>query len=78
MAKDWRLPEIEMLYFEREWDDAKRFCIEHGLVTNYRGKRYFLCWGNIYDEERNLIIESPENGFLDLFEYYEYFEQPTL
>ena len=78
MKRDWSLPEIERLYFEKEQEDIKRFCTEHGQTIEYRGQKFYLYLRNIYDEDMNLVIEYAENGFLDLFEYYEYFEPPTL
>ena len=71
------MTELEWLYFEKEREDIKRFCIEHGQTIEYRGRTFYLYLRNIYDEDMNLVIEHAENGFLDLFEYYEYFEQQT-
>ena len=43
-------------------------------VTEYRGSTYYLYNFNIYDAELNIFISEASNGFLDLFEYFEYFE----
>lgn len=43
----------------------------------YKGSVFYLCDGQIYDAEYNVLIENASNGFLDLFEYYEYFEPNT-
>lgn len=40
----------------------------------YRKKTYYLLNNKIYDSKANIIIENAENGFLDLCEYFEYFE----
>lgn len=45
-----------------------------GAATEYKNKTYYLYNSNIYDSELNLFIANAENGFLDLFEYFEYFE----
>lgn len=73
-----KMSELEMMYYDAEWRDIKQFCIKHGQMIMYRGKTFYLYLRNIYDADRNLIIEQAENGFLDLFEYYEYFEAPQL
>lgn len=41
----------------------------------YRGRTYYLHQGTIYDARMNVIIEEATNGFLDLYEYFEYFPQ---
>jgi hypothetical protein len=41
----------------------------------YRGKTYYLYENTIYDAALNIIIEDARNGFLDLYEYFEYFPQ---
>lgn len=41
----------------------------------YRGKTYYLYENTIYDAALNVIIEDASNGFLDLYEYFEYFPQ---
>lgn len=69
------MDEMERLHFEKEQRDIKEYCIKNGQAIEYRGQRFFLYLKNIYDEGMNLVIEHAENGFLDLFEYYEYFEQ---
>ena len=66
---------IERLYFEKEQKDIKDWCKQNGKSLKYHGKQYYLFDGNIYDEDMNIIIESAENGFLDLYEYFEYFPQ---
>lgn len=45
------------------------------MEQTYKGKKYYLIDNVIYDDDMNVIIENAVNGFLDLFEYYEYFEQ---
>lgn len=39
----------------------------------YKGKMYYLYAGKIYDDGMEIIIEEATNGFLDLYEYFEYF-----
>lgn len=41
----------------------------------YKGKTYYLHLNTIYDAALNAIIEDASNGFLDLYEYFEYFPQ---
>ena len=41
----------------------------------YRGRMYYLYNGAIYDSRLNIVIPEATNGFLDLYEYYEYFPQ---
>ena len=41
----------------------------------YKGKTYYLYQNTIYDSDMNVIIEDATNGFLDLYEYFEYFPQ---
>lgn len=41
----------------------------------YKGHTYYLYDGQIYNDNMEIIINKAENGFLDLFEYYEYFPQ---
>lgn len=72
------MQEIESLYAEKERKDIKQYCIKHGNTIRYRGQTFYLYLNRIYDEEMNLIISQAENGFLDLYEYHEYFEQPTI
>lgn len=43
--------------------------------TRYRNKKYYLYDNCIFDENMNIVIENATNGFLDLYEYYEYFPQ---
>ena len=68
--------DIETLYFIKEQKDIKEFCIKHGQTIRYRNEEFYLYQRNIYDKNMNIVIEHAENGFLDLFEYHEYFEQP--
>jgi hypothetical protein len=44
----------------------------------YRGKMYYLVGNIIYDNKRNVVIPEATNGFLDLYEYFEYFPQPKI
>ena len=67
--------ETETLYFDKEMKDIKEWCIKNKQTIKYQNRDYYLYQQKIYDEEMNLIIEYAENGFLDLFEYYEYFPQ---
>lgn len=41
----------------------------------YKGRTYYLYQGDIYDAALNVLIAGASNGFLDLYEYYEYFPQ---
>lgn len=41
----------------------------------YEGEIYYLYDNQIYNEDMRIIIESASNGFLDLYEYFEYFPQ---
>lgn len=70
------MEESEMLYFEKELKDIKEWCIKNNQTIQYRNSTYYLYDNRIYDSEMNIIIEYAENGFLDLFEYFKYFEQP--
>ena len=65
--------EIEKIYIEKELNDIKDWCIKHNQTIEYQNQRYYLYCKNIYDKDMNIIIENAENGFLDLYEYYEYF-----
>ncbi len=67
---------MERLYFEKEQKDIKEYCIKHKQTTKYRNQTFYLYQRTIYDKDMNIVIEHAENGFLDLFEYHEYFEQP--
>lgn len=69
---------IEMLYFEKEKKDIKDWCIKHNKTIKYQNQEYYLYCNTIYDKDMNIIIEYTENGFLDLYEYYEYFPQPKI
>lgn len=44
----------------------------------YRGKMYYLYDNDIYDNDLNIVVENATNGFLDLYEYFEYFPQPDI
>ena len=44
----------------------------------YRGRIYYLKDCVIYDAQLNVIIPDVSNGFLDLYEYFEYFEQSEI
>lgn len=68
------MDELDFLYFEKELSDIKAFCVKNGLTIRYQNRDYYLYDHKIYDEDMDIIIEHAENGFLDLFEYYEYFE----
>ena len=70
------MDELELLHFEKEQKDIKEYCIKYGQTIKYRNKVFYLYQHTIYDKDMNTVIEYAENGFLDLFEYHEYFEQP--
>lgn len=44
----------------------------------YRGKTFYLHNQTIYTSNMEVFIENATNGFLDLYEYFEYFEQPKI
>ena len=44
----------------------------------YRGRVYYLCNGVIYTQRMEVLIPDATNGFLDLYEYFEYFPQNKL
>lgn len=44
----------------------------------YRGRIYYLYEGVIYNSKLEVVIPEASNGFLDLYEYFEYFPQPDL
>ena len=67
--------ELEILYFEKEQTDIKEYCLKHNQTIIYENQPYYLYQKGIYDKDMNLMIEYAENGFLDLFEYFEYFPQ---
>lgn len=48
---------------------------EEAQKLKYKGKTYYLYKNTIYDAALNVIIEDASNGFLDLYEYFEYFPQ---
>ena len=64
---------LERLYYEKELADIKAFCTKHGQTIKYKNQDYYLYQRTIYDKDMNVIIDRADNGFLDLFEYYEYF-----
>lgn len=70
--------ETEAMYAEQELRDIKAWCIKNKQTLKYRGKTYYLYQRSIYDARMNVIIEDAPNGFLDLYEYFEYFPQPAL
>lgn len=41
----------------------------------YHGRTYYLYDGVIYGPNFNVLIPDATNGFLDLYEYFEYFPQ---
>lgn len=41
----------------------------------YRGRVYYLYQGAIYNSKLEVVIPEATNGFLDLYEYFEYFPQ---
>lgn len=67
--------DMEKLYYEKELADIKNHCIKNGLSVRYKNQDFYLYEHKLYDKNMELIIDHAENGFLDLFEYYEYFEQ---
>ena len=67
--------ELERLYFEKEQDNIKAWCRENKQTLKYRGETYYLYQGSIYDSNMDVIVPEATNGFLDLYEYYEYFPQ---
>ena len=67
----------EAMYFDKEMKDIKEWCIKNKQTIKYHNQDYYLYQHRIYDKDMNLIIEYAENGFLDLFEYYEYFPHST-
>ena len=67
------MDEIELMYLEKEINDIKDWCIKHNQTIKYRNQDYYLYCKTIYDKDMNIVIENAENGFLDLYEYYEYF-----
>lgn len=44
----------------------------------YRGRIYYLYAGTIYNSKLEVVIPDASNGFLDLYEYFEYFPQPEI
>lgn len=60
---------------ETELKSIKDYCIKHKQTLRYKNQSYYLYNKTIYDQNMNIIIEDATNGFLDLYEYYEYFPQ---
>lgn len=48
---------------------------KEGQKLKYKGAIYYLYNNIIYDKDLNIIIPEASNGFLDLYEYFEYFPQ---
>ena len=48
---------------------------KEGQKLKYKGAMYYLYNNIIYDKDLNIIIPEATNGFLDLYEYFEYFPQ---
>ena len=69
---------LERLYFEKEQEDIKAFCRQSGQVLRYQNRDWYLYQGAVYDADMNLFIPEATNGFLDLYEYFEYFPQPQI
>ena len=69
------MDDLERIYFEKEQTDIKAWCREHKQSIKYRGNTYYLYQGTIYNSNMDAIIPEAPNGFLDLYEYYEYFPQ---
>lgn len=69
------MDDMEILFFEKEQKDIKDWCIKHNQMIIYRNRPYYLYDNKIYDKDMDIIIPYAENGFLDLFEYFEYFEK---
>lgn len=69
------MTELEKLYFEQELKEIKDWCIKHNQTIKYKNQSYYLYCGTIYDKDMNIVISNATNGFLDLYEYYEYFPQ---
>lgn len=67
--------EIETMYAEKERQDIKDWCRKHKQSLRYKGSTYYLYEGCIYDNDMNVVIPEATNGFLDLYEYFEYFPQ---
>ena len=63
----------EFFWQEKELEDIKAWCKKHGKVKRYKNRDYYLYDNTIYDQNMDILIPYAENGFLDLFEYFEYF-----
>lgn len=61
-------------FFNEVYGDIKKVAEK----LRYKGKTYYLYAGKIYNEDMKVIIEEATNGFLDLYEYFEYFPQPKI
>lgn len=71
--------ELEMLYFEKELADIKDYCSRTpGCRLRYKGRVWYLYQNTVYDADMNVFIPEATNGFLDLYEYFEYFPQPKI
>ena len=71
------MDDLESLYFEKERADIKAYCLRTtGLHIRYRGRDWYLYQNTVYDDDMNEFITEATNGFLDLYEYFEYFPQP--
>ena len=69
------MDDLERLYFEKERADIKTWCRENKQTLKYMGQTYYLYQGTVYDSNMDVIVPEATNGFLDLYEYYEYFPQ---
>lgn len=58
--------------------DIRAFCRSSGQVIRYKNRDWYLYQVTIYDAGMNAIIPEATNGFLDLYEYFEYFPQPQI
>ena len=65
---------VELMYYQKELADIKTYCTNNGLTVKYRDQVFYLYNHKIYNQNMEIIIDYAENGFLDLFEFYEYFE----
>lgn len=66
-----------MMYFEKELQDIKNFCIKHNQMIMYRNRPYYLYDKTIYNIHMEIVIRDAENGFLDLYEYFEDVEKES-
>lgn len=71
--------DLGMLYLEKELADIKAYCIRTpGCRLRYKGLVWYLYQNTVYDAGMNVFIPEATNGFLDLYEYFEYFPQPDI